>query len=64
MHIRVLLKEERDVLLTKCSRNQTTIFDLRACLQHEKDGDVINIHVQYMYSTYNNYITYCTCVCF
>ncbi|XP_064402291.1 centlein-like isoform X2 [Halichondria panicea] len=36
-HDLVLLKEERDVLLTKCSRNQTTIFDLRACLQHEKD---------------------------
>ncbi|XP_064402279.1 centlein-like isoform X3 [Halichondria panicea] len=36
-HDLVLLEEERDVLLTKCSRNQTTIFELRACLQHEKD---------------------------
>ena len=35
---RLQLEEERDTLQVKCTRNRTTIAELRACLQHERDG--------------------------
>ena len=33
-----MLEEERDTLKTKCLRSQSSIAELRACLQHEKNG--------------------------
>ena len=35
---RLLREEEHDLLQSRCLRQQTTIAELRACLQHERDG--------------------------
>ena len=38
LNARLQLEEERDTLQVRCTRNRTTIAELRACLQHERDG--------------------------
>lgn len=38
LNTRLQLEEERDTLQVRCTRNRTTIAELRACLQHERDG--------------------------
>ncbi len=43
MDYSLFLEEERDSLLTKCSRKQTTITELRASLRHEKEG-ICSVH--------------------
>ena len=43
---RLQLEEERDALKTKCLRGQSSIAELRTCLQHEKNGISVYMSMQ------------------